>query len=100
MGAGHNAPGRFHPATPVRVRELPARGHVRTPAYIRGKVGVIERDCGDFPNPEDLAHGRPGLPRVALYRVRFRQASVWRDYQGGEQDTLDVEIFAHWLEPA
>lgn len=100
MAARSVSPGRLQPATPVRVRNLPTQGHVRTPAYIRGKTGVIERDCGDFPNPEGLAHGGDGLPRVALYRVRFLQASVWPDYEGSDEDSLDVEIFAHWLEPA
>jgi hypothetical protein len=32
--------------------------------------------------------------------VRFPQREVWPDYQGSERDTVDVEIFQHWLEPA
>lgn len=80
----------------MRVAESP--GHVRTPAYIRGKRGVIERLCGQFPNPEELAYGRNGLPRQPLYRVRFRQREVWPDYRGGADDSIDVEIYQHWLE--
>jgi nitrile hydratase len=82
------------------VREGEVSGHVRTPAYIRGRSGVVERLCGAFANPEDLASGRRGLPPRPLYRVRFMQRDVWPDYAGHLEDTLDVEIFEHWLEPA
>lgn len=84
----------------VRVRAAAPLGHIRTPFYIRGHVGEIERYCGSFPNPEELAQMRDGLPAQPLYRVRFRQQEVWPDYQGPENDTLDVEIYQHWLEKA
>jgi nitrile hydratase len=73
-------------------------GHVRTPYYIRGKRGVIERLCGAFANPEELAYGRPGLPAQPLYRVRFLQRDVWPDYGGPPADVVEVEIYQHWLE--
>jgi nitrile hydratase subunit beta len=74
-------------------------GHVRTPFYVRGKSGVIERLCGAFGNPEELAYARSGLPLQPLYRVRFRQSDVWPDYGGQAADTVDIEIYEHWLEP-
>ena len=43
---------------------------------------------------------RDGLPAQPLYRVRFRQKEVWPDYQGPENDTVDIEIYQHWLEKA
>ena len=89
---------RFEVGSRVEVRIATPPGHVRTPAYIRGKRGVIERVCGSFPNPEELAYGRDGLPRQPLYRVRFRQCEVWPDYRGGSEDSIDVEIYQHWLE--
>lgn len=73
-------------------------GHVRTPAYLRGKIGVIERELGDFANPEALAYRRPALQKP-LYRVRFTMAEVWGETAENPHDTLDAEIFAHWLEP-
>lgn len=90
---------QFKPGDQVVVRVAQPPGHVRTPAYIRGKRGVVERLCGSFANPEELAYGRDGLPRQPLYRVRFRQRDVWPDYRGGAQDSIDVEIYQHWLEP-
>ncbi len=88
----------FAPGDHVRVREAYPIGHVRTPFYIRGKSGVIERLCGSYPNPEELAYARSGLPAEPLYRVRFRQADVWDAYDGGQDDTVDIEIFQHWLQ--
>ncbi len=75
-------------------------GHIRTPIYCRGHSGVIERLCGHFPNPEELAFGLPGLPLRPLYRVRFRSRDLWPDYAEGGDDVVEIEIYQHWLEPA
>jgi len=91
---------RFAPGDRVAVRRTYPLGHIRTPYYIRGCVGSIERICGSFPIPEELAQMRSGLPAQPLYRVRFRQGDVWPDYRGRPEDVVEVEIFQHWLEPA
>ncbi len=91
---------RFRAGDRVRVRAVHPLGHIRTPFYIRGHAGVIERLCGTFGNPEELAQQRSGDPKQPLYRVRFRQREVWPAYRGAERDVLEVEIFQHWLEPA
>ena len=75
-------------------------GHRRVPPYIRGKTGEIERYCGTFANPEELAYGFDGKPERPLYRVRFMQKDVWPDYDGPEDDSVDLEIQEHWLSPA
>lgn len=94
------APARFRTGDRVHVIAIHPPGHIRTPHYIRGKSGVIERLCGAFGNPEELAFGRAGRPRQPLYRVRFTQNHVWPDYRGPITDTVDIEIYQHWLEPA
>lgn len=66
---------------------------------MRGLRGVVERHCGDFPNPEELAYRRDGRPSVPLYRVRVAMSAIWPDYIGGLGDTLEVEIFEHWAMP-
>jgi len=91
---------RFRPGDKVRVRAAYPPGHVRTPFYIRGHSGFVERICGNYPNPEELAYARPGLPAQPLYRVRFLQREVWPDYAGGADDTVDIELYQHWLEAA
>jgi hypothetical protein len=95
------APGhRFNVGDPVVIKRSFPPGHRRTPYYIRGKRGVIERICGAFPNPEELAYGFDGKPAKVLYRVRFAQNHVWPGYTGPASDIIEMEIFEHWLEPA
>ncbi len=81
----------------VRVREDFPPGHLRTPVYIRGKVGVVTRRLGDFRNPELLALRLEG-PKRTLYEVRFRQVDVWPDYHGAAHDCLDIDLYDHWLQ--
>ena len=83
----------------VLVRADMPPGHVRTPAYLRGKRGWIERTLGPFPNPEELAYRHSGTP-LPLLRVRFTMAEVWGDGVENPSDTIDAEIYQHWLEPA
>ena len=47
----------------VKVKFEDRPGHLRTPWYIRGKTGWIERVYGEFLNPESLAFGKDGLPK-------------------------------------
>lgn len=82
----------------VRVKSMMPPGHVRTPAYLRGKRGMVERRLGPFHNPEALAYGNPSVPST-LYRVRFTMAEVWGPDAENPDDTLDAEIYAHWLMP-
>ena len=91
----------FAPGTAVRVRddwpETRGRVHIRTPHYLRGVQGTVVRRFGAFPNPEDLAFGRPAANRM-LYHVAFAQPAVWQE--GRDGDELLVELYEHWLEPA
>jgi nitrile hydratase subunit beta len=94
---------RFSPGDRVRVRldwpeAGPQRVHIRTPHYLRGRAGVVERLFGAYPNPEGLAFGKPGLPAQPLYQVRFDQAPLWADAPRSP-DTVVADIYEHWLEP-
>lgn len=91
--------GRFKPGDRVRVRAEDRPGHIRTPFYIRGKIGWVERVHGEFRNPESLAYGRNGLPKRSLYLVGFHQAEVWNKY-AAPKDKLFIDIYEHWLDPA
>ena len=91
---------RYSVGDKVTVKRAFPPGHRRTPQYIRGKQGVVERICGAYPNPEELAYGFDGLPEKVLYRVRFLQTQVWPGYAGPANDIIEMEIFEHWLEPA
>src|SRR5882762_7333538 len=97
----------LHEAHPVKRLRGQAVAHLRqlfrirkAAAHALDHAGVIERVCGSFPNPEELAQMRDGLPAQPLYRVRFMQKEVWPDYRGTAADVVEIEIYQHWLEPA
>jgi nitrile hydratase subunit beta len=79
----------FAPGQRVRVAAREHRGHHRTPGYLKGRVGTVERCHGSFTNPETRAYGDPGLPEKALYLVRFDNGHA-----------VYADIYEHWLEEA
>jgi len=94
------AVGKFRPGDRVRVRMEDRPGHIRTPFYIRGKTGWVEKVHGQFLNPGSLDYGRDGLPERPLYLIGFYQAEVWENYKVSKSDKLYVDIYEHWLELA
>lgn len=91
---------RFDIGDSVAVLDLGKSGHVRIPAYVRGKTGRVIQYCGKYLNPEDLAIGRTSGPAIDLYRVEFTQMSLWDEPELKSQDRLVIEIYDHWLTPA
>lgn len=87
----------LQPGDLVRVREDFPPGHIRTPVYVRGKVGRVTRHFGAFGDPELLAYRLKG-PKQELYEVRFLQSELWGDYRGAAQDSVDLDLYRHWLE--
>ena len=61
-----------------------------------GLMGTIADAVGAFPDPEMAALGQQPVLRE-LYRVRFQQSETWDGYRGATKDSLDVEIYEHWL---
>lgn len=82
----------------VRVSARAHVGHHRTPGYIKGAVGTVERLHGSFRNPETRAYGSDGLPEQRLYLIGFEQSDVWSEYHG--RDRICIDVFEHWLEAA
>ena len=89
---------RFSEGERVRISQRYPAEHHRVPNYAKGAVGYVERVCSPFGQPESLAVGGDGKPLQTLYRVRLQQTALWTDYQGAPGDTLDIEVFEHWLE--
>lgn len=74
----------------VRVFDRPHDGHHRTPGYLKGLTGTVERIHASYPNPETRAYGADGRPEQRLYLVDFSQG----DFH------VSADIFEHWLEEA
>ena len=72
----------------MRVKTMMPPGHIRTPSYLRGKTGIVERRLGAFGNPEEQAYGRIG-DRRELLRIRFRMGDIW----GAEAENSGAAIF-------
>jgi nitrile hydratase subunit beta len=88
----------FRPGDRVRVAARTHDGHHRTPGYVKGRSGRVERIHGSFSNPETRAYGTDGRPEQVLYHVCFAQEELWPESRRGADDTTCVDIFEHWLE--
>lgn len=84
----------------VRVSSRSHSGHHRTPAYLKGKTGTVQRAHGSFRDPETRAYGGDGVPARELYRVSFQQRDLWPDYAGHATDHIWADLYEHWLESA
>ena len=91
---------RFSVGDRVRILDHNPPEHHRVPRYAKGQCGEIERVCAAFGQPESLAAGGDGEPYQILYRIHMKQRDLWPNYDGGAIDTLEIEIFEHWLEAA
>lgn len=90
---------RFRVGDRVRIDDRAESRHHRVPAYAKGRTGTVAKVCQAHEEPEEIAFGHTGHLR-RLYRVRLQQAELWTGYAGPVGDTLDIEIFEHWLTPA
>jgi len=85
---------------PVTVAARAHGGHHRTPSYIKGKTGRVERVHAAFRNPEARAYGHDGLPEIPLCMVSFARSDLWPAARAGASHRVYVDVFEHWLEEA
>ena len=83
---------RFHVRDRVRVKRANPAGNPRTPAYVRGKEGIVIALHGRIVNPLD--HRGVYAP---LCSVLFAVREV---FGGASGDTLSVDLHEDWLAPA
>jgi nitrile hydratase beta subunit len=87
---------RFAVGDDVVVRTAHPRGHTRCPRWARGRRGTVVRVDPAFPVPDVAAHA-PNAPREPTYGVRFTARELWGD---DTSDTIHVDLWERWLEPA
>ena len=95
---------RFAVGDRVRVAKTHPPGHRRTPFYIRGKIGVIERYCGAFRNPEELAYGFAGEPKRSPLVTRGGRGSAYASAIASNQAPIfncasSVTLYARFGRP-
>ena len=93
-----NVVARFQVGQRVRARNMHPLGHTRLPRYARGKFGTIDRNHGVFVFPDTNAHFLGEKPQH-VYSVRFAARELW-GAQAGEKDSVHVDMWDDYLEPA
>lgn len=101
--AGPSAPGRtnvptrerFKAGDRVRVRLDYVPGHIRMPAYIRGKAGVVVSESPAYPFPDAHAHAVAAQDEPT-YDVRFRSEDLWPD--SADAALIHVGVFQSYLQ--
>ena len=94
-----NAPKRerFKAGDRVRVKLDFVPGHIRLPAYVRGKVGTVVGESPAYPFPDAHAHGIHAEDEPT-YDVRFQAQDLWPN--GCDPALVHVGIFQSYLERA
>jgi nitrile hydratase subunit beta len=89
---------RFAAGDRVRAKMIHPPTHTRLPRYVRGHIGVIERDHGCHVFPDSAAIGSGENPQW-LYTVVFDGAELW----GPDADPtvkISIDAFEPYLEAA
>ncbi len=87
---------QFKAGDEVRARNIHPKGHTRLPRYVRGKVGVIDRDHGVFIFPDTNAVFAGKKPQH-LYSVRFSAPEIWGP-DAASADKVYVDMWDDYLE--
>ncbi len=81
---------RFAVGDRVRVLRMRPHGHNRSPRYLRGVEGVVQRvQCND---------ARPGAGAEPVYLVSFDSVDVWGD--DADRGAVLADLWEGYLEPA
>ena len=94
-----NAPARerFQVGDRVTVRADFVPGHIRLPAYIRGRSGVVVGESPAYPFPDAHAHGVTAEDEPT-FDVRFNSADLWPN--GADAAWVHVGVFQSYLQRA
>ena len=80
----------------VKVRDDLVSGHVRLPAYLRGKLGEVVGCSPSYPFPDGHAHGVPSETEPT-FDVRFRTQDLWPE--STDAAYVHAALFRSYLEP-
>ena len=96
------ADGRETELTGAEAYAIYGQGVSKLVAELGGEIvfaGIVERlalgeieelwdqvAIAKYPNRKAIAYGDQNVPRLDLYRVRFKHTDVWNDYDGSPKD--------------
>ena len=81
----------------VRAKAYGSPGHTRLPAYVRGRVGLIEARHAGHVLPDASARGEARAE--PLYTVAFDAATLWPE-AAGRRDRVFLDLWESYLERA
>lgn len=87
----------FTPGDAVRVRIAAPPGHTRVPRYVRGRPGVVEHLRGEWPLPDQRAHGAEPADSPPVYTVCFSSRDLFGP-DGADGVTVSVDLWEPYLE--
>lgn len=87
----------FEVGDQVIVRDEYVSGHIRVPAYARGKKGVIvHRTTQKWPFPDAAGHAHTDALPQATYHVEFTTQELWGD--AADKGHVIVDLFESYLD--
>ncbi|GAA5004833.1 hypothetical protein GCM10023206_09350 [Acinetobacter puyangensis] len=87
----------FEVGDKVTVRDEYVSGHIRAPAYVRGKSGVIlHRTTEKWPFPDAIGHADQTALHQPTYHVEFRVKDLWGD--AADDGYVIVDLFESYLD--
>jgi nitrile hydratase len=98
FGRAAQAPAKFKAGDRVRAKNIHPLTHTRLPRYVRGHIGVVERDHGVQVFPDSAATDAGENPQW-LYTVVFDGTELW----GPDSDAsvkISIDAFEPYLEKA
>lgn len=89
----------FEPGDTVTVRNIHPGGHTRCPQYVRRIHGEIAEVRGTFVFPDAHAHGEGEKPEP-VYSVKFDGKDLWDEEYAEPNESLYIDLWESYLEPA
>ncbi len=90
---------KFQTGDNIRISSRFEPRHHRIPAYVKGQTGFVKQVLSPQGKPELLAYQKQTDEPVTVYRINLKQTDLWPDYSGSSKDSLEIEVYEHWLEP-
>jgi nitrile hydratase len=98
FGRAAPGPAKFKAGDRVRAKNMHPLTHTRLPRYVRGHVGVVERDHGCHVFPDSAATDSGENPQW-LYTVVFDGIELWGAY-ADPTIKISIDAFEPYLEAA